>query len=126
MILIGKNTPQKVNRKRMGDRENEVWLATKSAQGPLLQRDTYGCRADMDYDSLVLCVKAFTLTSSNESTSMHIHKIKMLNVSFFISSFSCLRIYPERIMLCNVYISYIYIFEIKNVTTGNSSNWTRK
>lgn len=32
----------------MRDREKEVCLATKSSQGPLLQRNKYGCGADMD------------------------------------------------------------------------------
>lgn len=32
----------------MRDREKEVCLATKSSQGPLLQRDKYGCRADTE------------------------------------------------------------------------------
>lgn len=103
MILIWKITPQKVNRKRMRDREKEVCLATKSSQGPPPQRDKYACKADMDamihvYKHLCWpCLKDLHQCTSLKSKCTicpsYIPVIMPQNIP-----------YPEGIVLCNIYI----------------------
>ena len=90
----------------MRDKETEVCLETKSSQGPPPQTDKSGRRADMHSTIHVLffvCVKAFVLTLSKESKSMHIPKIKMhiMSLSYDVGEY---KEYPEGIELFSLYI----------------------